>query len=104
MEQDSLQPEPIEPPNIHNKRAFETWLRRYVDRPFGGYDDLRHPDGTPFSYQEQVATSIAQLRKTAEEWFQIGRTPEQISNALVDSVQMLRRDNPPPQTNPSAHK
>lgn len=107
MEQHQGETEQIVPPDLTNEGTLNQWLNRYVDRPFKGYDDLRHPDGTPFSHQEQIEASKVQLRTVADEWPQIGKTPEQIAEHLTFSIQSLREPDERPVKKPNfplAHK
>lgn len=88
--QEQLEPE-IEEPNIDDPNAFNEWLARYVQRPFRGFEDIKHEDGTPYSEEEQITATKNQLRKTVEDFSspQMGKTPEQIKNLLIASVKTL---------------
>ena len=84
----------IEKPNLATPGAFDLWLNEHVQKPFAGFEDKKHDDGTPFSLAEQIQATKDQLRKIADEFPEMGRTLEQIQNVLVLSVQGLQEVTP----------
>lgn len=83
----------IEEPDITNPNVLGEWLDKYVQKPFVGFDDKKHPDGTPYSMDEQIGESKTQLRTVVEDFTKMGRSPEQIKSTLMLSVRGLQKDN-----------
>ena len=95
--EDVVEKRVIEKPDLATPGAFDLWLDEHVQKPFAGFEDKKHDDGTPFSLAEQIQATKDQLRKIADEFPEMGRTLEQIQNVLVLSVQglQLQEDTPP---------
>lgn len=90
-------PEPekvIEKPDLTTPESLNLWLDKYVPRPFAGFADLKHDDGTSYSPEEQIQATKDQLRKIADEFPKMGKTHEQIQTVLVASVQGLQEVTP----------
>jgi hypothetical protein len=65
MEQREGTPEKFIPlPPLMDKDAFQAWLNTYIIKPFAGFEDLKHKDGTPYSLDEQ-------LRATRQQYFDL---------------------------------
>lgn len=84
----------IEKPDLDTPGALDQWLDEYVPRPFAGFADKTHDDGTPFSLAEQIQATKNQLRNIADEFPKMGKTHEQIQTVLVASVQGLQEVTP----------
>ena len=86
----------IEDPNIDDPDLLNQWLDRYVQKPFMGYEDKQHPDGTPYSFNDQVEASKDQLRKMAVELPELGAKKEVIIENLKEWVVGLQEDDQNP--------
>ena len=82
----------IEKPDLATPGAVDLWLNEYVQKPFAGFEDLKHDDGTPYSLKDQIQATKDQLIKSAGEFSQMGKTPDQIQSVLVSSVQGLQTE------------
>lgn len=49
----------VEIPDLNN---IEPWLEKYITKPFKGFRDKKHPDGTPLSERELIEATRDQLR------------------------------------------
>jgi len=47
-------------PPLMDKVTFQGWLNTYIIRPFAGFEDLKHEDGTPYSLDEQLQATRKQ--------------------------------------------
>lgn len=70
-------------PNLDN---LNPWLKRYVKEPFRSYKDLTHPDGRPFSREEQIEATKDQLRMHVQGWKAIGGPKEKLIQDLIEAV------------------
>ncbi len=80
----------IPTPDINDPDKFGEWLRKYVKRPYKGYEDKRHTDGSKFSYEELLEETRRQLIMAAEEFKGMdGFSDESIAKYMQDQAQML---------------
>lgn len=96
-EQGSPETENIPMPDVDNEESFNEWLDKYIDRSPGGYEDLQHPDGTPYSREEQIEAAKEQFRKLVREIPKDRQYKENLAQGLVDTARSIRRENPLPQ-------
>src|SRR3990167_8434130 len=47
-------------PDIKDTENLKPWMKTYIIKPPKGYDDMKHPDGTPFNEGEQIDAYIKQ--------------------------------------------
>lgn len=93
---DEGQPQELPMPDMDNKDELKAWLKSVKKTPPAGYDAMTHPDGTPFTDEEQIETFINQTLDVVEFKRKRG-TPD---NELKQMLKMLadpksqQRDNP----------
>lgn len=83
-------------PNIDNKDELKRWLKSVRKIPPAGYDAMTHPDGTPFTDEEQIETFINQTLDVVEFKRKRG-TPD---SELKQMLKMLADPKPQQRGNP----
>lgn len=73
-------------PDLQN---FDHWLDQVVKRPFQGYGDKTNPDGTPYSFEQQLEASKEQLRIVFREWQALKIPKKVIRQQLRNAVKGL---------------
>lgn len=84
--------EKVPSPDLQN---FDRWLDQVVKRPFQGYGDKTNPDGSRFSFKQQVEASKEQLRIVLREWRELKIPDKETKKQLRDAVKGLTL---PPET------
>jgi hypothetical protein len=82
----------IADPNIDDPEELNRWLDQYVQKPFLGYEDKKHPNGTPFTLEEQTEASRDQLRQVARDFKLLKRPKTEIQEILKESVVELQEN------------
>lgn len=74
-------------PNIDDKDELRKWLKSVRTNPPAGYDAMTHPDGTPFTDEEQKETFINQTLEVVEFKRKRGDPEDQIIQMLTKLAQ-----------------
>lgn len=82
-------------PDIKDTHNLRVWMKKNIKKPPLGYDDMRHPDGTPLNPDEQIDTYIQQTIDVIE--FKKARNhPEATYEPLKESLQSQLLPQEPP--------
>lgn len=84
---DETQPQQLPTPNIDDKDELRKWLKSVRTNPPAGYDAMTHPDGTPFTDEEQIETFINQTLDVVEFKRKRGYPEDQIKQMLTRLAQ-----------------
>lgn len=83
-------PHKLERPNITDPEALDKWINRYVDTPFAGTVDRRHPNSKKFSRQERIEATRNQFRVYPELVATGKYSVDEVTDLLVQHVEVLR--------------
>lgn len=81
------QPQELPILNIGDRDELRKWLKSVKKTPPAGYDAMTHPDGTPFTIEEQIETFINQTLEVVEFKRKRGDPEDQIKQMLTRLAQ-----------------
>jgi hypothetical protein len=59
------------------------WIRNNITRPLRGFEDKKNPDGTPYSFKQQMRATYHQIREIVSDLISRGKAQSDIKNILV---------------------
>lgn len=84
---DETKPQEFPILNIEDRDELRKWLKSVKTTPPAGYDAMTHPDGTPFTDEEQIETFINQTLEVVEFKRKRGYPEDQIKQMLTKLAQ-----------------
>lgn len=96
MEQRESSKPVIPEPNIDKPDEFNEWLQNYVQFPDRSFADsnVKHLDGTPFTWEERVEATREQLRMGVDDLLGLGRPRQKIVDYVMKAIQQIPGGNP----------
>ncbi len=63
-------------------KSIISWVLDHVRRPIAGFESKRNPDGSYYSYDQQLQATYMQVLYVAHYWVTLGKPKEEIINSL----------------------